>query len=246
MHSFLSSSISLVLSPLHWIVILLLAMLLFRKKRQRRLLGFFALLIFLIFSNSRLLNNFARHFQPAPVKMAMGTVYSCGIVAGGFASPVQGGEGVFNSSAERFIQTLKLFKQGHITNILVSGGNGKKELASFREGAWVKNELVIMGVPDSVIMVEDRSGNTKDNASNSRKLLAAAQLQPPFLLVSSAHHLPRATVLFKNAGIDVIPFPTNYIAGRGINTAADWIPDLGVLHTWNIFLKEWLWVKWNG
>lgn len=244
MNPLLSSIASFFLSPLHWIIILMLAAIIIRRTKYARPIWVSVAIIFFVFSNGWLLNQFARNFQPAPVVLSPMAVYSCGIVAGGFASPVQDGGGAFNSSADRFIQVLELFKQNHITHILVSGGNGKRESNTFREAAWVKNELKIMGVPDSVILVEDRSDNTRDNAANTRQILLSSHLLPPFLLISSAHHLPRASLLFKQAGVEVIPYPCNYIAGRGISTASDWMPDLGVLQTWDVFLKEWLGTWW--
>ena len=209
-----------------------------RRPSVKRTLRVMALGIFLLFSNQVLLDWYAGKFQPSPAKVNNETLYSCAIVPGGFASPDAGGTGVFNATADRFIQALKLYKQGRITHILVSGGNGKEELKTFREGEFVKNELKIMGVPDSAILVEDRSNNTAENAINSKAILDSNNLKPPYLLISSAHHIPRATVIFKNAGVETVAFPCNYIAGRGINTLSSIIPSFGVLFTWNIYLKE--------
>ncbi len=238
MHQLGSSVLLFFLSPLHWIVLLLIAAYLFRSAPAKRTFRILAIGIFLLFSNQWLLNWYANKWQPQPGVINPGMVYSCGIVPGGVASPDANGNGYFNSSADRFIQALKLYKLGQITHILVSGGNGKKELKSFREGEWVKKELAIMGVPDSVIFVEDRSNNTMENAGNAKKLLDSNHLTPPFLLISSAHHLPRAMVIFKNAGIATVAFPCNYIAGRGINTISSVIPSLSVLLTWDTYLKE--------
>ncbi|MEP6710848.1 MAG: YdcF family protein [Ferruginibacter sp.] len=238
MHQFISSVLSFFLSPVYWIILLIIAGFLFRRPALKKYCRILALFIFLLFSNRWVLNWYANKFQPAPLVLSAGSVYSCGIVPGGFASPDVDGNGVFNPSADRFIQALKLFKQGHITHILVTGGNGKKEMKAFNEAAWVKNELIIMGVPDSVIFIEDKSRNTAENAVNTKKILDTIHLQPPYLLISSALHLPRASLLFKKAGVPVIPFPCNYIAGRGISTIADIIPGIDALFTWELFLKE--------
>ena len=238
MHQLVSSVLSFFLSPFHWIVLLLIAGYFFRLASVKKTCNLLALGIFLLFSNQWLLDWYARKLQPLPAVINRGVVYSCGIVPGGFASPDADGNGNFNSSADRFIQSLKLYKLGQITHILVSGGNGKEELKSFREAEWVKKELIVMGVPDSVIFVEDSSNNTIENAGNAKKLLDSNHLTPPFLLISSAHHLPRAMVIFKNAGVATVAFPCNYIAGRGINTISSIIPSLRVLLTWDIYLKE--------
>ncbi|MEO6722896.1 MAG: YdcF family protein [Ferruginibacter sp.] len=246
MHQFFSSVLTFFLSPFHWIVLLLLTSFLLRSAKVKKIFRVTALLVFIIFGNEFLLDWYARKWQPAPVAISPGTVYSCGIVAGGFASPDAYGNGAFNATADRFIQALKLYKLGNISHILVSGGNGKAELETFREGEFVKKELVIMGVPDSVIFVEDRSDNTLENAANARKILDSNNLKPPYLLITSAHHLPRAGVIFKNAGMQTVGYPCNYFAGRGIHTISSIIPSLGTLFTWDLYLKEtagYLWYK---
>jgi uncharacterized SAM-binding protein YcdF (DUF218 family) len=248
MHSFLSFLASFLFSPLYWIIALLLAGFIFRKAVVKKSCFGFALLLCLVFGNEWLLNSYAKSFQPAPVFFAAGQVFSCGIIAGGFASPDIDGNGIFNSSADRFIQALRLFKSGTISHILINGGNGKKQMKSFREAHWVKNELLIMGVPDSVILIEDESNNTKENALNAKKIFDSLQFSPPYLLISSAHHLPRASLLFKKAGVHTVAYPCNYIAGRGISSIAGIIPSLNVLDTWAIYLKEtagYYWYKKN-
>ncbi len=197
-----------------------------------------ALLIFLLFGNSWLLDWYAKKWQPAPVAINAGMVYSCGIVPGGFASPDADENGYFNGTADRFIQALKLYRQQKITHILISGGNGKVNEKNFREGAWVKGELITMGVPDSAIIVEDRSNNTADNALYAKQLLDSLQLKPPYLLITSAHHIPRASLLFNHAGVKTLPFPCNYFAGRGSFNYASLLPHPGTMLGWNPYLKE--------
>jgi uncharacterized SAM-binding protein YcdF (DUF218 family) len=169
MYQFASALLSFVLSPMLWIALLVLAGLLVQKKIIKKICWISALLVFLVFSNGWLLNRYARNFQPPPLSLPKDVVFSCGVIPGGFASPDIDGNGIFNSTADRFIQALTLFKKGHIKHIIVSGGNGKKEMSSFREAAWVKEQFIILGVPDSVIFVEDASNNTRQNAANTKK-----------------------------------------------------------------------------
>ena len=194
--------------------------------------------VFLVFGNSWLLNVYARDWQPKPVVLNESKPLSCGIVAGGFASPDASAHGYFNSAADRFIEIMKLYKTGKIQNILLSGGNGKPDAHSFREGAWVKGQLVQMGVPDSVVFTEDRSSNTAENAMNTKQLLDSLQLKPPYLLVTSAYHMPRASLIFKKAGLDVIEYPCNYTDGMGGTEFGDFIPRPSVLMGWDTYLKE--------
>lgn len=250
MHQAFSNILSIFLSPFNWVVILLIAGYCFRKDPLKRICRILALCLFLLFSNAWLLDWYAKKWQPAPVADNEMPTYNCGIVAGGFASPDADEGGHFNATSDRFIQAVKLYKLGKITHILISGGNGKINNESFREGAWVKRELAIMGIPDSVIYVEDRSNNTADNAFYARQILDSVQLKPPYLLITSAYHVPRASLLFKKVGIPVTPFPCNYIAGRGTaNFPSSFLPQPAILTSWNIYLKEaaaYFWYRYAG
>jgi uncharacterized SAM-binding protein YcdF (DUF218 family) len=233
-----SSILSFFLSPFNWIIILVIAGYFLRNALFKKICRILALCIFLLFSNAWLLDRYAKNWQPPPVVISTGIAYSCGIVPGGFASPDANEHGYFNSTADRFIQAVKLYKLEKIKHILISGGNGKADKKNFREGAWVKGELTAMGIPDSVIFIEDRSNNTSDNAVYAKQILDSLQLRPPYLLITSAHHVPRASLLFKNAGIPTVPFPCNYIAGRGDFSFPSLLPQPAVLLSWNIYLKE--------
>jgi uncharacterized SAM-binding protein YcdF (DUF218 family) len=246
MHQFVSTVLSFFLSPWNWILILLIATWIFKKHAAKRWCIVFAFCLFILFGNQALLNWYAKSWQPEPVSVASLDTYSCGIVAGGFASPDAGGNGYFNATADRFIQAVKLYKLGKIKHLLISGGNGKTDDKSFREAAWTKGELKAMGVPGSVIFVEDRSNNTQENATNSKTILDSLHLQPPYLLITSAFHIPRAALVFRKAGVPVDIFPCNYTTGRGPFSFWDLLPHPSVVSGWDPYLKEtvgWLWYE---
>ena len=238
MHQFASAVLSWVLSPFNWLIVLLLVACMVKKRSLKKTALILALFVFIVFGNAALLNWYAKTWQPKPVVLSPSAEYSCGIVPGGFASPDADANGYFNATADRFIQAVKLYKTGHIKHILISGGNGKENEKSFREAAWVRGELVSVGIPDSVIFTEDKSNNTKENAIYSKQILDSLHLTPPYLLITSAFHMPRAALVFKKAGVDVVPFPCNYSIGRGSFSAWDLIPTPSTLLGWDAFLKE--------
>ena len=237
-HQFLSAVLSIVLSPFNWIVLLLLLAYFLRKKKLKRYCLVLALILFIVFGNQALLDLYAKNWQPKPVVLGPSAGYSCGIVPGGFASPDADANGYFNATADRFIQAVKLYKTGHIKHILISGGNGKENEKSFREAAWVRGELITFGIPDSVIFTEDKANNTKENAFYSKQILDSLHLTAPYLLITSAFHMPRAALVFKKAGVDVVPFPCNYNIGMGSFSAWDLIPTPSTLLGWDSFIKE--------
>lgn len=236
MHHFASSILSFLLSPFTWILILLIIPGLIKKNKKIYRLA--ALFVFIIFSNQWIFDWSIQHWQAQPVPVPQLKKYSTGIVLGGFASPDADGNGFFNETSDRFIETEKMYRLGIIQHILISGGNGKTDNENFREGDWAKKQFQIMGIPDSVIFVEDRSDDTYDNAVYAKEMLDSLKLSPPYLLITSAVHIPRASLIFKNAGLLTDPFPCNYTEGRGIFKFSDIVPKASVLAGWEPLLKE--------
>eukprot|EP00257_Ricinus_communis_P024174 XP_015584322.1 uncharacterized protein LOC107262639 [Ricinus communis] len=108
----------------------------------------------------------------------------------------------------------------------------------FREATWVGNEVKKLNVPDSAVIQENQSRNTLEDASFSKKILEQQHLTPPYLLVTSAFHMRRALLIFKKAGINVVPYPAAF-SGDGSHVSVDsFIPDGGTLSGWGTYTKE--------
>ncbi len=238
MRQIASTILLFVISPVNWIIVLTILSFYYKSVRVKKICRFSALGLFLVFTNIWLITAYAKFWQPKPRDISKDSAYSCGILLGGFGSPDENENGYFNSTADRFLQTVRLYKLGKIKHILINGGNGKKTNKKFNEGEFAKNELKIMGIPDSAILFEDKSANTAENAANAKKMLDSVQLQAPYLLITSAHHIPRATVLFKNAGINTVAYPCSYIAGRENFRLSGIIPQIEVLMRWNFYITE--------
>jgi uncharacterized SAM-binding protein YcdF (DUF218 family) len=192
----------------------------------------------LIFTDPFLLNEFAKNWDIKPVPLKQSGSYSCAIVLGGFSGEDGNGNGFFNGSADRFIQGLKLLTTGKVSHILISGGSGNLIHNKFKESDWVKTQLIQFKVPDSCILIENRSRNTIENAAFSKQLLKDNHLQPPYILVTSAFHMRRSLGIFKKSQLEVIPYPCNYMTGIGNASLNDLIPDAAVLGGWDFYIKE--------
>lgn len=225
-------------SPLTWIIILLIAGFFLKKKSLKQICFTSSIIIFLLFSSPALYNLYAKWYQPTPIELPENAHYSFGIVAGGFGSVDADGNGYFNSASDRFLQTVKLYKTGVIDHILISGGNSKKNDKGFTEGEWAKKEMIQFGVPENIIFVEDQSTNTKQNAINSKKILDSLKAKEPYVLITSAFHMPRAAQLYENTGMKIIAFPCNYTEGRGPFKFSDLIPSITIMSDWSKYVKE--------
>jgi len=122
---------------------------------------------------------------------------------------------------------------------MMSGGNAFPTPEGFTEAAYVRQSLREMNFPDSVILSEGKSTNTVTNAKFTKQVLEAKHLKSPYLLVTSAYHMRRAMYIFKKNGMDVIPYPCDYIGGNNKMTWSDWIyPNVNILFNWSYYIKE--------
>jgi uncharacterized SAM-binding protein YcdF (DUF218 family) len=103
----------------------------------------------------------------------------------------------------RLVEGLRLKRQLPQAKLILSGGFGRGALvhADVLAGA-----AVAMGFPREDLVLEKRTWDTADEA----RLISATIGADPFILVSSASHLPRAVALFRKQGRDPLPSPTDY------------------------------------
>lgn len=65
-----------------------------------------------------------------------------------------------------------------------------------------------MGLAPERVTLERESRNTHTNATETRKLIEPGDA--PWILVTSAYHMPRAVGAFRAAGWNVVPYPVGY------------------------------------
>jgi uncharacterized SAM-binding protein YcdF (DUF218 family) len=119
--------------------------------------------------------------------------------------------------------------------LLASGGiprHGLPSLAAMMARA-AKAEFGV-----AVRWQEDKSADTRENASFSATLLKADGVRT-VLLVTSAWHLPRAVACFEAEGLRVVPAPTGFRAPPG-DRVTDWLPHWHGLRDSGLALHEWV------
>jgi uncharacterized SAM-binding protein YcdF (DUF218 family) len=132
-------------------------------------------------------------------------VLAGGVYAQGTLRPVPELSG---PSLARTACGAEAWSQGLAPRLVVSGGDARVFQTGPLEAHEMKRWARRLGVPDSAILVEDRSRTTYENASRTKELLGAGRI----LLVTDAYHLPRAVALFQKQGFSVTPKPCGYEA----------------------------------
>jgi uncharacterized SAM-binding protein YcdF (DUF218 family) len=110
------------------------------------------------------------------------------------------------------------------------------------EGTGLEAEAALafwerLGILRNRITLEAKSRDTAESAA----AVASLGIGGPFLLVTSAFHMPRAMLAFGKAGEQAIPAPTDYRRGdRAWRSILDFLPSADALLEANLALHEYL------
>jgi uncharacterized SAM-binding protein YcdF (DUF218 family) len=127
--------------------------------------------------------------------------------------------------------------------LIVSGNNGTDHLSH----AQILSEAAqSLGVAADRIVRLDDTRDTEDEALELARRLG----RQPFLLVTSAWHLPRAMALCEKAGANPVPAPADFMVRPGADTGWGLVTwDLGALERSTKALHErlgLLWIRLRG
>lgn len=236
----LSKLLFFLLMPLTWILGLLLYAWLTKRKERGRMATGAALLLLVLSSNAFLSNEAFLLWEKEPVPMDQVGHYDAGIILTGFTSLEKSPhDRVYtNKGSDRFLHTLMLYKTGHIRKIIVSGGLGMLRKIRHSEAAEVKTLLLLSGVPEEDILLEDKSHNTYENAQFTRKLLQQHPQIKRLVLVTSAFHMRRASACFTKAGIPHLAFPADFYASDRLARFEYLFPSAAALADWSRLVHE--------
>lgn len=200
------------------------------------------LIMLFFFSNPYIIKKLILTYQPEKYTLQQGEIYNAGIVLGGFAGMNKADfKTYFNENADRFLQTALLYKEGHIKKVIIAAGDASiLNKNDFREADFARDQFIKLTIPAEDIFIDRNSRNTAENAANSKKILDSLGLQGPYLLITSAMHMPRAERTFIKAGLNIKPYPCAYTTTAFEQFAIDEyiLPSSGALRNWSIYLKE--------
>lgn len=112
------------------------------------------------------------------------------------------GEEVSPILAQRLDKAIETYhKTGQISKIVVSGGKGADEAVP--EALAMKNYLLLKGIPEEMIIMEDQSTTTRENMRFSHKIIK--QIMPLYsgVFVTNNFHVLRSAILAKNLQVPV-------------------------------------------
>ena len=116
---------------------------------------------------------------------------------------------LLNSGAERMVMAVALWRRNPQLRLVFTGGEGELFGSGPSESERALRFFDVMGVPRSALTLETRSQNTYENAVFTRDL-PGLDAHKPWLLLTSAWHMPRSVATFRKAGWNVTPYPVDF------------------------------------
>jgi uncharacterized SAM-binding protein YcdF (DUF218 family) len=114
------------------------------------------------------------------------------------------------ASLYRIVEGIRLHRLLPGSRIVFSGGGAVGSVSTAKAGSELAR---VLGVSPEHIVIEEQSESTAEESRRIRDVVR----NDPFVLVTSAVHMPRALTFFHARGMNPIPAPTEYLSdGRQI------------------------------
>lgn len=159
------------------------------------------------------------------------------VVLGGGTVPLNYGASYPNlgAASDRDWHGARLYHAGKAPLLILSGGHDS-EFSVSSSAESMRRFIRALGVPDDVMVLEEQSVNTTQNATFTADILERQGIRR-VLLVTSALHMPRSKALFEAQGIDVIPAATDHEI-KPLPSWRKWLPNTEALDGSSRAIKE--------
>lgn len=240
----ISKLVALATTPMLWVLLMLcLGTALMRRRpvlARRLILASTATLLLggWAAAPEALLRHLERQYpDPPPLPLDQ---YAGVIVLGGATESAYRWEGTLepqmNAGAERLTTVLPLLRKAPGLQVVFTGGEGEYFGAGPSEAERARRFFAQLGVDTTRVLFESASRNTYENALFSARL-DGVNPQRPWILLTSAAHMPRSLAVFRKQGWNVTPYSVDFNAGL----STPWtLYEIGDLSRWDAVLHEYV------
>lgn len=245
MFFYLSQFLSFLAMPLTIILILVVGGSVFIRRKWGKKLLWVGIGLLLFFTNPFLSNLALLAWEPEFKSFDEIENHEIGIVLTGVTnlSKTATDRTFFNKGADRITHALQLYRMGKINKILITGGQGLNPVNPQTEAEVLQRFLIMTGMPESDIMIEDQSKNTAQNAQFTKVFLEERgfSTDQEFLLITSAFHMARAKGCYDKVGLQTETFPADYYSHDvKYDIPALFFPSADSITDWHKLVKEWI------
>ena len=143
------------------------------------------------------------------------------------------------NSLVRLMEGIRIYRKYPGVKLILSGGRVFDPVPEADTMARVAMEI---GVPENDIILESKSKDTKDQAKIIKSIIGSE----PFVLVTSASHMPRSMAMFRKLGMSPIPSPIGHRVrgGQGLSPHSFFL-GTGNLRKAELAVHEYLGLTWS-
>jgi len=221
----ISKLLHFLIEPLNWVLIFVILALLFLSLRKSHLCKRFLVLALIDLTLVGWLpasEVFLRALEDVVPKIEVSklTANDVGgiiILGGAIRSGKLGlerGEVSLGESAERVTKAFELMRKYPDLPFIFSGYSDRLALKGVSEADGFKQLVKEQGFEDHLGFYENQSRNTYENVIYIKPIIlqeSQGLSAKPWLLITSARHMYRSTLIFRNQGLEVIPVPVDYL-----------------------------------
>jgi uncharacterized SAM-binding protein YcdF (DUF218 family) len=165
-------------------------------------------------------------------------IFSLGGAIDTVVSPARG-EVALNEAAERMTAMAELVRRYPQAHVVFSGGSGRLIYDGPTEAELAVRLLESFGIERQRIILESKSRDTDENARFTKELVQPKEGER-WLIVTSAHHMPRAIGAFRAAGFPVEAFAVDYRTRGAIDLLRPFSPLSDGLRRTDTAMREWV------
>jgi uncharacterized SAM-binding protein YcdF (DUF218 family) len=239
----LSKTLNFLVLPLTLIVAFFILFVFVKSQPWKKRFFWTGFVLLIFFSNDFISNEIMRVWEVDTKPFNEVQRHQVGIVLTGSTLPfIQPDDRVyFGRGADRVTHSIQLYKLGLIKKILISGGSGRLLVQDEPEANKFKKVMLMAGVNEMDIIIENKTRNTYESAVAVKKILDSMHVEAEdCLLITSAFHMRRSMACYRKAGLLMESFSTDFYGvpdKRFFPTIL--IPSVQGLVIWEKLFKEW-------
>jgi uncharacterized SAM-binding protein YcdF (DUF218 family) len=181
----------------------------------------------------------------APLKDPVTDARSVVVLTSGIHDLSHLGLGVVSdsSSLNRLVYGIKKYKENEGMKLIIVGGKADPVRPHVSFGRVLGDEALELGIAEGDLLIEEESNNTYEGALNLFDTIKESD-ERKIMLVTSGFHMPRSVKLYRKAGFDVIPAPTDFKGDRIVFGFNLLVPSAGGLSRSSVAIYEYIGSSW--
>jgi uncharacterized SAM-binding protein YcdF (DUF218 family) len=153
-----------------------------------------------------------------------------------------------DASHYRCLRAAEVYHDGPPCPVIVSGAYVDSSEPDSVCAQAMRQLLIQLQVNPRDLVFELHSRTTRENASESARLLKERNLHK-VIVITNTDHLPRAAACFRKLGFDVVPCGCHFSATKPDNWILELVPTPSAARLNQAVCHEWIglvWYWWNG